>query len=111
MKSKETMTVYKLAEEGFGGSHYAVDYAPNNKSGEFYLSSGDARNGNGTYLTAREALGITWRGDLNAAGALWLLPILERIAGGETLSPEQVFHAYRAQHGGQSPKSEEWPMW
>lgn len=111
MKSKETMTVYKLAEEGFGGGHCAVDYAPGNKSGEFYLSSGDARNGNGTYLTALEALSITWRGDLDAAGASWLVPILERIAGGETVSPEQMFQAYRAQHGGQSPQREQWPKW
>ena len=111
MKSKETMTVYKLAQGGDGAFSFAVDYAPGNTSGEFYLSSGDGRNGNGTFLTAREALAINWRGDLDAAGALWLVPILERIAGGETVLPEQVFHAYRAQHDGESPKSQQWPKW
>lgn len=108
MKPKAMKTVYKLAQS-FGIYPYAVDYAPGHEAGEFYLSSGDARNGNGCFLTAREALEPQWRRDLESAGALWLVPLLERIAGGEAVTAAQVLDAYRAQHG-EKPESEQWPI-
>lgn len=61
---KTNLLVYKLGE-GYpttqGGKPlysypYTVHYAPDHDDRPFYLGSGDARNGNGTFLSAADVL-------------------------------------------------------
>lgn len=88
---------------------YEVDYTPGCPRGEFFLSEGDARNGNGAFFAAADVLNGEWRAHLETAGALWLLPLLERMAGGQAVSSAEVLDAYRQVHG-EPPPSEEWNL-
>lgn len=88
---------------------YRVHFTPGYKPGDFCLSSGDARNGNGSFMSAATALETQWRGDLESAGALWLVPLLERMAGGEEVPASEVFAAYKKVHG-KKPRLEEWQV-
>jgi hypothetical protein len=88
---------------------YSVDYTPGCPQGEFFLSEGDARNGNGAFFPAASVLGPEWRGHLETAGALWLVPLLERMARGEDVSRSEVLDAYRHVHG-KPPPEEEWHL-
>jgi hypothetical protein len=109
--------VYHLAK-GYGTTRdgsplpswpYEVDYTPGCPRGEFFLSEGDARNGNGSFFPAAAVLQPQWRAHLETAGALWLLPLLERMAGGEAVLDTEVLDAYGQVHGNQPP-SEEWNL-
>ena len=108
----ELGTGYPITKEGkpLLSWPYIVYYAPGHKTGDFYVGDGDARNGGGTFINARDLLAIEWKGHLNIAGASWLVPILERIAGGETTEPSMVFAAYKQVHG-KTPPIEEWNIW
>lgn len=85
---------------------FSVDYAPGHPAGEFYLAEGDARNGNGGFCRAHEALQIHGRGHLETTGTLWLVPLLERMARGEAVAPAEVLDAYAQIHGGPPPSQE-----
>lgn len=89
------------------GLPYTVHYTPGSHSGEFYLASGDARNGNGTFLKATQVLSPTWRADLQTAGGAWLLPLIERMAQGEKVASSEVLSLYQQVHG-KPPVREEW---
>lgn len=88
---------------------YGVDYAPGCPRGEFFLSEGDARNGNGAFFAAADVLNPQWRAHLETAGVLWLLPLLERMISGEAVPDSEVLDAYRQVHGN-PPPSEEWHL-
>jgi len=90
----------------FLGWPFMVDYTPDNKSGVFYLSEGDTHNGNGCFMNAARVLEPVWREHLETAGTSWLLPILERIVGGETVPEREILEAYAAVHGAE-PKADE----
>ncbi|MBC8102240.1 MAG: hypothetical protein H7Z41_06610 [Cytophagales bacterium] len=89
---------------------YMVDYAPGHEGGEFCLSEGDARNGNGSFFHATALLEPSWRGHLETAGVLWLLPLLERMVAGAGLSESEILEAYRQVHG-TPPTSQEWTLY
>lgn len=86
---------------------YRVHYTPGYPTGDFCLSSGDARNGNGSFITARVALEPQWRSDIDTAGALWLVPLLERMADGDDVPEAEILAAYHQVHG-QQPLLEHW---
>jgi hypothetical protein len=88
---------------------YAVYFSPECPSGEFYLSEGDGRNGNGSYFSAADLLKPQWRSHLEITGTLWLLPLLERRLAGEVVTPKEYLDAYRSKHGSVPPESE-WPL-
>jgi len=94
-------TVYKLAE-GYGAIPrwpYGVDYVPQNTAAPVLLWEGNAKVGSGGFVTAAQAAGPEWHEHLTHAGALWLLPLLERMAAGESVAEHEVLDAYRAAHG------------
>lgn len=103
-----SMKVFHLASDGHPSWPYTVDYAPQHAERPFYFASGDSRNGNGSFLSAREALAPQWRRDLESAGGLWLLPFLERLSNNETIEAKEILDAYESLHG-QKPESSEWP--
>ena len=102
---------YPITQEGkpLYSWPYTVDYAPGHPSGDFYLGEGDARNGQGSFLHAGQVLQPQWRRHLETAGVPWLLPLLERMARGEAVSPAEFLDAYRSVHGN-PPPAEEWPL-
>jgi hypothetical protein len=111
------LLVYKLGE-GYPSTNegkplyawpYTLYYAPDYPGGPFYLGAGDARNGNGTFLSAVEALRPEWREDLRIAEGEWLLPLLQRLAEGEDVACSEVLEAYRQVHG-KAPSREEWVL-
>lgn len=102
--------VYKLAE-GFGNIPrwpYGVDYVPQNAGAPFLLWEGDAKVGSGGFVPTVQVVGPEWREHLAHAGALWLLPLLERMAAGEPVAEHEVLDAYRAVHG-RAPESTRMP--
>ena len=101
------MTIYNLARGGTTTWPFMVDYAPGRMGGEFCLSSGDGRNGNGTFLSPSEALLPQWRRDVEEAGALWLVPLWERMVAGELLGVAEILVAYNAVYGSE-PRAEQW---
>lgn len=88
---------------------YTVHYAPGCEEGSFFLASGDARNGNGTFLRPEQVLEPQWRGELRVAGAEWLVPLLERMAQGEQVESSEVLAAYQMVHGEPAVR-EEWTV-
>lgn len=88
---------------------YAVYFSPECPSGEFYLSEGDGRNGNGSYFSAADLLKPQWRTHLEITNTLWLIPLLERRLAGESLSPAEFLKAYRAVYRS-APRESEWPL-
>jgi len=110
MEARGTMTVYNLAKGGTYSWPYTVDYAPDYQGGKFYLGSGDSRNGGGTFVSARDALEPQWRSDLEEAGALWIVPIWERMTEGEPIGRAQILEMFRLRHGHEA-LGEEWPVW
>lgn len=113
MKVKAKVLIYHLGT-GYHTSRegkplyswpYNVDYAPGYERGEWYMSEGDVRNGNGEFFSAYQVLQIQWRGHLDTAGVLWLVPLLERMASGEAVSQREVLEAYQQVHG-KPPDSE-----
>jgi len=116
-REKPPLLAYLLAEGHPTGSDgevlfllpYRVHFTPGHKTGDFCLSAGDGRNGNGTFMTAATALEPEWRGDLESVGALWLLPLLQRMAGGEAVPASEILGAYKKQHG-KKPRLEEWQV-
>lgn len=110
-------TAYKLGE-GFAtradgsplvGWPYQVYYSPGHPRGDLYMAEGDARNGNGNFFPAARILEPLWRDHLTAAGVLWLLPLLERMARGEAVTADEVLAAYRREHGAEPP-TESWAV-
>ncbi len=99
--------VYHLGEgfrngqngQPFFGWPYRVDYTPDNATGVFYLSEGDGRNGNGSFMDAARLLEPVWREHLETAGVSWLIPLLERVVGGEVIAEREVLQTYAAVHG------------
>lgn len=115
---RQRITAYKFGE-GYGtlpngqivhGWPYIVHYTPESKSGDFYLSEGDGRNGNGSYFASAVLLEPRWRSHLETSGTLWLIPLLERREAGETVSPREFLDAYQAVHGEPAPV-EQWPVY
>ena len=90
---------------------YEISYAPDYKPREFYLAEGDARNGNGGFFPAATVLEAQWRSHLKITGALWLLPILEHMARGELVAPDEILLAYEAEHGHAAPNAEQTLYW
>ncbi len=50
-------------------------------------------------LTEAGQLRPSWQSAFTRAGALWLVPLLGRLAAGEAVSEESVVDAYRTRHG------------
>lgn len=115
--TKQYKRVYKLGEgyaitsegEPLYSVTFTIHYTPGFEGGNFYMASGDARNGNGTFLHPHQILEPHWRRDLLASGAEWLLPLLERMAQGEDITDVGVLTLYQKVHGKQ-PAHEEWPL-
>ena len=78
---------------------YEISYAPDYRPREFYLAEGDARNGNGGFFPAATILEVQWRSHLKITQTLWLLPILERMARGEIVAPQEILRAYEQARG------------
>lgn len=111
----QTLVVYKLGE-GYGRTPEGtrlftcpeiVYYTPSYPGADFYLGDGDTRNGGGTFVGTSQMLQPQWRRHLELAEVLWLVPLLERMAGGETVEASEVFRAYKQAHG-TKPPSEKW---
>lgn len=113
----ETLQVYKLGEgcprtpEGkpIHGYESVLYYAPSRKESPFYLASGGAHYGNGTFLTASELLQPQWQSDLHIVSGEWLLPLVERLAQGEILAASEVLELHK-QHHGTLPEQSEWTL-
>lgn len=116
-RKEDKVTAYLLGEEFMAGRDgkpifswtYRVYLTPGHRLGSFYFSEGDARNGQGTFLSAAQILSLTWRGHLEAAGALWLEPLLRRMASGEEVLASEVLQAYAQVHG-KEPEAELQPF-
>lgn len=113
----QTIIVYKLGE-GYGRTPEGtrlftcpdlVYYTPTYAGADFYLGDGDTRNGGGTFVGAADMLLPQWRRHLELAEVLWLVPLLERMACGETVEPAEVFRAYK-QARGVKPPTEKWHL-
>ena len=90
---------------------YEISYAPAYRPREFYLAEGDARNGNGGFFPAATVLEPQWRSHLKITDALWLLPILERMARGEIVAPEEILRAYEQEYGHAATSEEQTLYW
>ena len=114
---KITLHVYKLGEgypvtpEGkrLYSYPYTVYYTPD-ADYPFYMGSGDARNGNGSFLSAKDMLRPEWQSDLQRAEAEWLIPLLERFAQGENITSAEILETYRQVHG-KLPPHEDWTLY
>ena len=95
---------YELARKKFlDGSEWGVDYSTGSKSHPFYIWQQHGPESYGSGCSVQELLSDRWRNHLRLCGALWLVPVLERFAAGEAITPEAVLHAYEQRHGQPPP--------
>ena len=107
MENPRQVLFYALGEGGLENPDgtpsrswpYEVAYAPHERPREFYLAEGDAKHGNGGFFSPAALLSATWRPHLEKTHTLWLLPILERMAGDDDVSLTEILDAYRREHG------------
>lgn len=78
---------------------YFVDYSPDHPYGAWILAEGVGHGAAGGHFTPAEILTPQWREHLEITGTLWLIPIWERIAQGETVATNEVLAAYTHVHG------------
>ena len=90
---------------------YEISYAPDYKPREFFMAEGDARNGNGNFFNAATLLETKWRSHLEITQTLWLLTILERLARGETVAPDEILRAYEEEQGHAATGAEQTLYW
>jgi hypothetical protein len=89
---------YYLARNNDDGEYannpYRVNYTPNRERGSFQLVEGAMHTEYGTQLSASEILNEeSWQDHLHRADAEWLLPLLQRIADGETVTTAEILAA------------------
>ena len=95
---------YELARKKFlDGSEWGVDYSTASKSHPFYIWQHHWPESYGSRCSVQELLSDRWRDHLRLCGALWLVPVLERFAADEAITPEVVVHAYEQRHGQPPP--------
>lgn len=83
---------------------YGVDYEPAKTARPFLLWEGRPPTEVGGEYSAAEILAsAVLREHLALAGTAWLETLLERLAAGEAVSPEQILSAYSQRHP-QSPE-------
>jgi hypothetical protein len=91
--------VYELAKRKFPDhDEWGVDYSTDGMSHQFWVWQGPGYHAHGTQCSVPELLSDRWRNHLELCGAIWLVPLLERIAAGETITPEAVLYAYEQKH-------------
>jgi len=78
----------------YGNNPYRVNYTPNRERGRFQLVEGTIHTEYGTQLSASGILSEeNWQDLLHRADAEWLLPLLHRIADGETVTTAEILAA------------------
>jgi len=60
-------------------------------------------------LSAADALKAQWHAHFAHANGAWLLPMISRMASGETVTADEALTAYRALHG-REPDSYDFPI-
>jgi hypothetical protein len=73
------------------------------------LSEGVAHGAVSGVFSAADAIGDNWKSHFEAAGGVWLLSILKRMANGETVSAEEALNMYSSKHGSE-PESYKYPL-
>jgi hypothetical protein len=68
------------------------------------LSEGTGFCSGGCTISAAEALDPKWREHFENANGSWLVPYIERMAKGESVSIEEVSEKYQSIHG-EAPKA------
>jgi len=86
---------YYLARNNYDGEYannpYRVNYTPNRDRGSFQLVEGAMHSEYGTTLSASEIIADDdWVDHLHRADCEWLLPLLHRIADGDTVTTEEI---------------------
>ncbi len=92
----------KCYQLGVGGTvvyPLEVGYVPDQPQTPIYFGEGDAKFGNGGFFTATQALEPQWSKHLEEAGVLWFVPLLQRLAAGETVALKQILKVFKSIHG------------
>lgn len=85
------------------GYPFVVWYFPNECPHPFMMGEGAGHAANSGFFPAEELVGEKWREHFRRADCLWLLPLLQRIAAGEELPPDEILNACQA-HSGRPPE-------
>lgn len=85
---------------------YGVGYDPFDSERPFILWEGVAHGAVGGSFTAKQVLDDSFSDHRRASGTEWILPLLQRVAGGEQVSVEEILKAYRAHHGAEPARKD-----
>lgn len=78
---------------------FGIDWDTNDPRRPLWLWEGVAHGSAAANVTPTEALAPTWREHFAICDAMWLLPLLERMAVGDAVGWEEVVRAHVAAHG------------